>query len=890
MTPTLYSIEIEELARRYGTDLASGLTGEQVLENHNKFGYNELAEKERPSPLKMLLGQFKDFLVYILIAALFISGIVLREYLDAAAIFIILILNAIMGFLQEHRAERAMAALRDLAAPTAMVIRDGFEHQIKALDLVPGDILALQPGTSIPADARLVSTLNLLVTEAALTGESEPSLKSTEVIHSENLSPGDIKNMVFMGTHVNTGHAKALVVATGPATEMGKIAELLQEVEEEKTPLQTELGSVGKRIGFICLIAAAIVFAAGLLRQFNVAEMLLASVSLAVAAVPEGLPAIVTIALALGLQAMARENAIIRKLHSVETLGSTTAICTDKTGTLTKNEMSVQRLLLGSTQELTIRDENDIVATEESKALLTIAALCNDARYGKDHAILGDPTEAALITAAGWGGIEVTALRAEASRLAELSFDSARKRMTTLHKSLDRWPDVFMTDSEYLAMAKGAPEIILSHCESILDKGRIVPITAETRASIINTNSRFAAEAYRTIALAYRGLNAPPASDQLEEMETGMVFAGLVGLSDPARPEAAEAIRLCRHANIKIFMVTGDHRNTAEAVARQVGLFAEGDEVMTGEELESITTAELSSRIDSIRVFARVAPAHKVKIVEALKGNGHVVAMTGDGVNDAPAVKRADIGIAMGITGTDVTKEASDMILADDNFATIVAAVREGRVIFDNIKKFVLFLLSCNVSEIGTMFVAMITGLPLPLLPIQILWINLITDGLPAIALGVDPAEPDVMERPPRTLKEGILSGSRQFQIAWHGIFIACGALGAFVAALTFSRETGHPQTVVFTTMVLTQLVHAFNFRARVKSIWSKHSLGNRFLGIAVVTSVLLQLSVLFVPALQPVFKTVVPSGTDVIIILAATLMPIVAIDLVHRISRRSYF
>lgn len=881
----VYSINIEELQRILDVNIGAGLTEAEAKARLIEFGANELPETPGPSRVAMFFNQFNDFLVYILIAALAISSIFLHEILDSVAILVILILNAVLGFAQEYRAEKAMSALKDLTAPVAAVMRDGAEREIRSRDLVPGDLIVLEAGSNVPSDARIVETYNMQAEEAALTGESIAVAKTAEPVSGKNIALGDMRNLVFQGTHIVAGHGRAIVFATGKNTEMGKIAELLQVVEDEKTPLQLELSSVGKKIGSLCLVAAAVVFFAGLVRQFPAADMLLAAVSLAVAAVPEGLPAIVTISLALGLQSMAGKHAIVRRLHSVETLGSTTVICSDKTGTLTKNEMQVRRIALGIGQELMIEDADDLTGLAGLAPLLLISTLCNDARYGHGGKVFGDPTEAALLKAAAAGGFRYNELRAEMPRLNELSFDSTRKRMTTVHAGMDMAQELLGEQAPFFALTKGAPEVILNRCNRLLARGDINPLDETTKQSLADLNHKLAASAFRTIAFAYRGIAGEKYIDP-DELESGMVFVGIAALSDPARPEVAEAIALCRQAKIRVIMVTGDHHETARAIAEEIGLETSTRMTITGPDLETMSAADLALRIDEISLFARVAPADKVKIVDALKSRGHIVAMTGDGVNDAPAIKRADIGIAMGISGTDVTKEASDMILADDNFATIVAAVREGRVIFDNIKKFVLFLLSCNISEIMTMFVAMVAGLPLPLLPIQILWINLVTDGLPAVALGVDPGDPGVMNRPPRTEADGVLSRQRQAQVIWQGTIIAGGALGSFVAGLRWSPTDGHAQTIVFCTMVFTQLLHAFNFRSRLFSVWSYHSLTNTYLILAAAGSAALQVLTLATPWTQAIFNTVTPSALDLIIIVIGTLVPIIIIDLIKRMAR----
>ncbi|MDI6822340.1 MAG: calcium-translocating P-type ATPase, SERCA-type [Actinomycetota bacterium] len=888
-----HTLKIREIESILKTDVKAGLHPEQAQNRLIRFGLNELEEEKKPTPLQIFLSQFKDFLVYVLIVAIIISGLLLKELVDALAISAILILNAILGFVQEFRAEKAMEALKRLTAPTAKVIRLGQEMEIPAKELVPGDLILLQTGDHVPADARIMECTAFATDESALTGESQPVNKHTKPVSNPLLPLGDRKNMVYMGTAAARGRAKAVVVATGKSTEMGQIAGMLQ-VAGEKTPLQKELKRVGKRIALLCLLVCSVVFLSGILRGFSWALMFLAAVSLAVAAIPEGLPAVVTVTLALGVQNMAKKNAIVRRLHAVETLGSATAICTDKTGTLTKNQMTVNLIYLEDkmwklTDEGRLRINGKEIAPSENIILLfKIAALCNDARF-RDGKPVGDPTEGALLIAAEKVGLKKDALEKQAPRLNEIPFDSERKRMTTVHK-LVGGPACRQVGQEsrvegYVALVKGAPEVVLTRCSNIY-RGGIKPLSEEERKGLLHKNGSMARRGYRVLAMAYREFSEPPEIEP-EALEKDLTFVGLVGMTDPPRSEVYGAIKTCHKAKVQVAMVTGDHKLTAETIAKEIDLL-DRKQVITGPELKEISEEELTSRIEEIAVYARVDPKDKIKIIKAFKNRGHIVGMTGDGVNDAPAVKMADIGIAMGIAGTDVTKEASDITLTDDNFATIVTAIREGRSIFDNIKKFILFLLSCNVSEVLTMFLAMIAGLPLPLLPIQILWINLVTDGLPALALGTDPPAPDLMHRPPRQIGEGILTKERQLQILWQGLVLALGALFAFMAGLFWLKiPLRSAQSMVFTAMVLAQILHTLNFRCERHSVFTLHSLANKPLLAAIWGSIILHLGVLYIPPLQSIFHTAFLGTREWGIILTASLVPLIIVDALRNAIRK---
>lgn len=902
-----HSLKVEQVEEILDTKGDKGLSEDGARALLAEYGPNVLEEVGAKSALAIFLSQFNNVMVWILIAAALISGALLREFVDATVIVGIIVMNAILGFVQEFRAERALQALKEMSSPTAYVVRDGQEMEVASRNLVPGDVLVLETGDRIPADGRVIQSINLKVDEASLTGESASVNKLVQEMAEDTTLP-DRANMVYSGTTVVSGRGKAIIVATGNDTELGRIAEMIQAVEEE-TPLQRELKDVGKKIAIICLSVSAIVFGAGIWRGYEVALMFLAGVSLAVAAIPEGLPAVVTVSLALGVQRMARKNAIIRRLSAVESLGSASIICTDKTGTLTKNKMAVKELWLAGDEYAnnptgweaaaqTASGIPDQIGNGRLKKLLEICLLCNDARYGGDGNLIGDPTEGALLDLGRSFGLEKKNLEDEKPRLGEITFDSARKMMTTLHRK---------ERGSYIAMVKGAPEVVLSHSHFILDREAPRPLNEEEKASILEQNSRMAASALRTLAFAYREFETHPNLEKAEEVERELVFVGMVGMIDPPREEVYQAIDECQKAGIKVMMVTGDHRLTAEAIGKELGMLQEGGLVIDGREMDAMADDELAELVEEARIFARVSPEHKLKIVEYLQEKGHVVAMTGDGVNDAPSLKKADIGIAMGITGTDVSKEASDMVLADDNFATIVRAVREGRIIYDNLKKFIFFLLSCNASEVFIMLVAIVFGsllytlitgqtseLFLPLLPAQILWMNLVTDGLPALALGVDPVEKDVMRRPPQKRKEKILNRRRLLDIVWQGTILMTGSLFVFLAGpIIFGGR--HPeaqraatQTMVFSTLVFSQLFYSFNCRSETKGLFRRDIFSNLYLVIAVVVSILLQVALIYIPFLQEIFDTTALDLSHLLIMLAGSSVPVLLIDLAKRIRGRS--
>lgn len=883
--PAWYRKSILEAAAELETDLTTGLTHSTAAGRLEKYGPNELQAQQGPTVWQKILSQLKDFLILLLLGAAVIS-LFLGETSDAIVIFLVVVLNTVLGVVQELKAEKALSALEELTAPLAKVHREGQTREVAAKELVPGDLILLEAGDFVPADARLVTADSLQVNESALTGESVPVAKEAEFTAAEDLPLGDQKNMVFKGTIVTFGRGRALVTGTGMDTELGRIAGLLQTGPEEKTPLQKRLDSFGKQIGLLAIGVCLFIFLVGILRGNRFYEMFLVAVSLAVAAIPEGLPAIITIVLALGVQRMAGQKAIIRRLPAVETLGSATVICSDKTGTLTQNAMTVRRIVTGTADYAVTGEglkaegefrQGEVPVTVEEQPLLDlilkIGALCNDAEFLPEEAqIIGDPTEGALVVAAAKAGMTRKELQATYPRTQEYPFDSVRKRMSTVHQGtlVPKLAGEKGEDRHWL-LVKGAPDLVLENCQWWLGEDGPQELTAARKAELLKVNHQLATEALRVLAFAFRP--DPPSGSPVEEVEKDLTFVGFMGMIDPPRPEAKAALQVCQEAGIAVKMITGDHRDTAVAIAEQLGLAGSTEAVLVGAELEALDGAELAQRVDGVSVFARVSPEHKVRIVDALKQNGAIVAMTGDGVNDAPALKKADIGAAMGQTGTDVAKEAADMVLADDNFATIVRAVQEGRVIFENIKKTVYFLLSCNLGEIVTIFTAILLGWPVPLYPIQILWVNLVTDSLPALALGVDPPEGDIMKRPPLHPEEGLFDRKARMLLGVFGVFIAAVTLTAFRLGLRESVPKG--ETMAFATLGLCQLVHAYNFRSLTTSLWRRGIFQNKQLVWASATSAFLHLIVFFTPWLRGIFRTELLPLNDWLIVCGLALTPL---------------
>lgn len=837
-SPEWHTLTAEQTLTHWQGNAEQGLSSAEVEARWERFGPNEIPEKARRGLGRIILAQFSDMMILILLAAAIISGVV-GSVEDTIAILVIVMLNAIIGAVQEYRAQRALAALRRMAAPEARVVRDAQVQVIPANALLPGDIVVLEAGMVVPADIRLLDASELQVDEAILTGESLAVEKQLGAIEEPSLSPGEKTNMAFKGTLVTRGRGSGIVVATATDTELGRIATLLREDDSSKTPLQQRLAKFGSRLALFVLAICALIFVAGLLRGEPLVLMFLTAVSLAVAAIPEALPAVVTISLAFGARKMSRHQALIRHLPSVETLGSVTVICSDKTGTLTENRMLLERIYVDG---MWVEDVTGADKEGAPQLLLWHAlALSNDVEAGNGDEPIGEPTELALYQAAANANIDKQALLQSLPRVAELPFDAERKRMTTVHRR----------DEAFIAFTKGAPESLLPRCTGQLLAGGSAAID---RDAVLAQANAMAEEGFRVLAVAFREWGQLPREFTAATVERELVFLGLVGLIDPPREEAYAAVEECRTAGIRPLMITGDHPATARAIATRLGIADIDSAVISGREMESMTAETLARNLEKTRVFARVSPKQKILIIQALQRKGEFVAMTGDGVNDAPALKHADIGVAMGMKGTDVAREAADMVLLDDNFATIVSAVREGRRIYDNIRKFIKDTMSSNSGEIWTLFLAPFLGLPVPLLPIHILWINLVTDGLPGLAFTAEPAERGTMRRPPRPPRESIFAHGMWQHIIWFGLFV--GAISIASQAWALARGVEYWQTIVFTVLTISQLFHSLAVRSERESIFSLGLLSNRYMLGAVLLTVALQLMVIYVPAFNPIFKT----------------------------------
>lgn len=856
-----HSKSTEEVLKSLSSDMSKGLSSKKVEEIREQYGLNKLSEKKKKSNLQRFFDQFKDVMIIILILAAIVSFVVAcvegnpKEFFEPALILLIVVLNAIMGVLQESKAEKALDALKNMSAPHARVIRDGEEKVIDASELVPGDIIKLEAGDFIPADARLLDSVSLKSEESALTGESVPSEKDALADVEEKAPLGDRSNMVFSGCSVTYGTATAVVTATGMATEMGKIANLLEGESESQTPLQKKLAQLGKYLGFMALAACAIIFVVGLLNDIPVLEIFMTAVSLAVSAIPEGLPAIVTIVLSIGVQRMVKRNALIRRLPAVETLGSASIICSDKTGTLTQNRMTLTKAYVDGESLVDISDSN----SDSVKKLLGFGTLCCDGSVvfedGEEKHI-GDPTETSIIVAAYKNGMTKDELNSKYARLGAIPFDSDRKLMTTINK----------INGKNIVIVKGAFDVMASRCiKGDLEKAKVI-------------TEEMSKEALRVLAVGFKEIDEVPEILTSEELENGLTFMGLVGMIDPPRPEAKVAVATCRKAGIKPVMITGDHVVTASAIAKELGILEDGDKAITGAELDSMSEEELDREVEKISVYARVSPENKIRIVKAWQKKGQVVSMTGDGVNDAPALKAADIGCAMGITGTDVAKGAADMTLTDDNFATIVEAVREGRGIYANIRKVVGFLLGTNIGEVIAVFLAMILWHKTPFLSMQLLWINLVTDSLPAIALGMEPVESDVMDKKPRPKNEGIFAHGLGVRVVLQGLMFAILALVAFVLGEKTTGQLAGGQTMAFMVLALSQVVQAFNMRSD-HSLFKVGVFTNKKLNWAVLASVLMMLLVLFTPV-GVAFGLITLTPKLYLIALGLILVPIVVMEL----------
>lgn len=852
---------------------AQGLTIDEVGRRIECYGPNELVEKKRTSVWVIYVNQFKDFMVLVLIAAAVIAGVI-GDPVDSLAIVVIVLLNAILGFIQEYRAENAMAALKKLAAPTAVAIRDGVAAAIAASELVPGDIVVLEAGNVVPADIRLIESASLRIEEAALTGESAPVEKDTAALSERELPVSDRKNVAYKATMVSYGRGKGVVTATGMGTELGRIATLLQGQHEGRTPLQKRLAAFGQRLAYIILVICGVVFVAGILRGEPPLLMLLTSISLAVAAIPEALPAIITISLALGAKKLVKQRALIRKLPAVETLGSVTYICSDKTGTLTQNRMSVEEVYVdGGLLRAGELPDGSPEKMDATGLLLTTLALSNDARLDASGSIIGDPTEIALFQIARDKGYIRERLEERYPRLAEIPFDSERKLMTTFHP----WEN-----GSVISLTKGASEEIVERCNAVRTGDGYTEID---RSQVLEAATKIAGDGLRTLGVGMRLWQGLPDAATQHEAESDLILLGIVGMMDPPRLEAAEAVAMCRSAGIHPVMITGDHPLTARVIARRVGVLQDedGEAILTGRELAQLADDEFAEKVDKIRVYARVAPEQKLNIVKALQQRGNFVAMTGDGVNDAPALKRADIGVAMGITGTDVSKEASHMILLDDNFATIVKAVREGRRIFDNIRKFIKYTMTSNAGEIFTIFLAPLLGLPIPLLPIHILWINLVTDGIPGLALASEPGESDIMRRPPRHPKESIFANGLGAHVVWVGLLMA--VISILTQRLFITSEQSHWQTMVFTVLCLSQMGHVLAIRSEYDSFFKQRT--NVPLIGAVLLTFVLQMVTIYVPLCNPIFKTAPLTFWELLITMLLSLVVFVAVELEKVVKRK---
>ncbi len=859
---------------KIGQGLATGDASERLKND----GYNELTEGKKQSAIKLFINQFKDFMVYVLVVATIISGF-LGEMIDVYAIIAIIIINGFLGFLQEKKAEKSMQALRGLSSPQMLVLRDGNWMRIPSKEAVVGDVVRFTTGDKIGADLRIVSGNSLEIEESALTGESLPISKTASPQSSISQNLGDQVNMAFMGTLVTRGTGVGVIIATGMKTAMGQIAEMINTTESGQTPLQARLEQLGRVLIVAALFLTLLVVVIGIYQGNPPYEMVLAGVSLAVAAIPEGLPAIVTVALSLGVQRMIRQKALVRKLPAVETLGCASVICSDKTGTMTENKMTVTKLWAGgslwSVSGIGYVPQGEFTAErmgmnpqKSLQQLLTLGAVCNHAELkekGDKYSIEGDPTDGAILVAAMKAGIDRQFIKEKFTIVKEFPFDAVRKCMSVLVKD---------PDGGQLLITKGAPDVLLERCVSILYDDRESSLQANHVEMVEVELQAMTGQALRTIAIAYKRVPANHIIEDEMSAESNLTFLGLQGMFDPPRPEVRNAVKKCREAGIKTVMITGDHRDTALMIAKKLDIFQANDQVLTGRELDQISDFELREVVESVSVFARVTPEHKLRIVKAFQKRGHIVAMTGDGVNDAPAIKAADIGISMGITGTDVAKETSSLILMDDHFASIKSAINEGRNIYENIRKFIRYLLASNVGEILVMLFAMIMALPLPLVPIQILWINLVTDGLPAMALGLDKPEENVMKRPPRSAGEGVFARGLGWKIISRGILIGGATILAFLS--TYQNDPARlplAQTVAFATLVLAQLIHVFDCRSE-KSIFSRNPFGNMYLVWAVLSSLALMLVVMYYPPLQKVFHTVSVSPRDWLLIVGMASIP----------------
>ncbi len=888
-----YLLNKEELIDHFNFSFERGISSREVRKRQYEYGKNKLRETNKKNVLSIFFDQFKDFMIIVLMIATCLS-FVMGEFSDGFTIFAIIVLNGIMGFVQEYRAEKSLEQLKKLAAPHAKVLRDGQIGEISSDELVPGDILLLETGDKIPADARIISSSSLQADESLLTGESVPVSKSEEDIITRRMDIVDQTNMVFMGTSISRGKCRAVVVAIGMDTEMGKIAHLLDQDNNKLTPLQKRLKHLGKWLVILSLLITLLIVVIGVLKGQSVYNMFMAGVSLTVAAIPEGLPAIVTLALAIGVQKMIKNNAIVRKLQAVETLGCSTVICSDKTGTLTENKMTLKKVYLNGK----IKNFEDGSKNILFEKILKIGSLCSSVQLKTEEKrgpinkvkeffvgnsipeMIGDPTEIALVTAYYKTGNYFTDLQENYKVIGEEGFTSERKRMSVLVETPENRKELWV---------KGAAEVILSKCNFIEVEGKKIRLDNNKKKEILKANDRMAGSALRVLAIAYRIFGNNINNKNLEKFEGQLVFVGLVGMIDPPRQEAYEAVANCYQAGIRPVMITGDHKITAQVIAEDLGIISKGSQVMTGDELKKLDDISLKRKINKVQVYARISPEDKLKIVKSLRETGEIVAMTGDGVNDAPAVKEADIGIAMGKKGTDVTKEVSSLILADDNFATIVNAIEEGRKIYNNIRKFIKYLLSCNTGELLAIFIGIVMGLPLPLIPIQILWVNLVTDGLPALALGMDDDSDDVMKRKPRDPEESLFADGMVGHIISQGSLIGISTMGAFLIAIyKLGVDINTARTMAFSTLVFSQLFFVFSCRSEKHSFWRISPFSNMYLVAAVLLSSIMQLGVIYIPFFSGFFKTEILNLQQWIIVGLLSIWSTIIVDFFRSILMRN--
>ena len=864
-----HTLSIGDTLRKLGSNISTGLNSKEVEKRFNTYGKNKLNEKKKENIFIRFLKQFNDFMIIILIIASIISAVVSNmqgsnDYFDSIIIIAIVVFNAIMGLIQESKAEKSLEALQKMSAPTCKVKRNGKIEIVKGEDVVPGDIILLEAGNYVPADCRLISSYNLKIEESTLTGENAPVEKTSDIILKEKVPVGDMLNMAFATTVVVNGHGEAVVTETGMNTKVGKIAKMIITNESPETPLQKKLGQVGKSLGISCLIICVLIFIIGLIKKIEPIEMFMTSVGLAVAAIPEGLPAIVTIMLSIGVTKMARKNSIIRKLPAVETLGSSSVICSDKTGTLTQNKMQVTKICDITGEKIDSQTRNFI---------LEIASMCTDVDINNKKETTGEPTEVAIVNAALNYGINKNELYLNMNRINDIPFDSNRKMMTTIHR----------IGNKYRIITKGAPDVILKRCNKYYNNGNVSILNTSVINSIENLNTNMANNALRVLAVAYLDVENLPSKIESNAIEQNLIFVGLMGMIDPPREGVKEAVETCRRAGIKTVMITGDHLATAKAIAKDLGILRNNNLAITGEELDKIPQIILERDIMKYSVFARVSPEHKVRIVKAFRSTGAVVAMTGDGVNDAPALKNADIGIAMGLNGTDVAKNAADMVLTDDNFVTIVEAVKQGRNIFENIRKAIHFLIATNIGEIVTIFLGLLLGLKSPLLAIQLLWVNLVTDSLPAIALGLEPPEKDIMNKKPRDSRKSIFADGLWGKIFAEGTMLGVLTLLAFsIGNNLYNIEVG--RTMAFVSLGILELVHSFNVKSEA-SIFKVGLFENKYLIGAFLLGVLLQVLVVIIPPVANIFKLVPLNGIQWLYTFGISILPLIIIEVQKKLN-----